>query len=541
MTVILRLEGLDVKAGPEDIRSFFKSFHIPEGGVYILGGTLREAFIAFKSERDGQLALRNSGSLLKGSTVRLYVSSMKELEHKLKVFLKTKKKKKNSQLPDKKVEPKPADTLISPGTGLTENMVANLSPATGWSVDTDTANAPQLNAQQVYLDTQNVQNMDSSTAFLFGMCTILHGLRSSQTQEMNNFVPRDDSLKDQTMPVTNGKTPGQIMDATPGYARMFGLPATTTKEDICHFFKGLTVLEAMVNVELGVNHGCLVKFATIQEAENALQYNQHSLGHFNVEVRGATEKMWNSVLHEYEKENPKHIQFNEKEKQSFSSKETKRKSINHSPYKPKKKPKHDFNSTDRLPDVEQVVMVTNLPKTMTKTELKEFFECPNILHRNVLHLLNSEGERTDTAFLIFDSTEDYNYALNLSGCHLGSATIEVSPVTKKTMREMIAQARGTMTETDRTGLFLRNMPADVERSQILNLFYKYHVRTEDITILLDRSGNGIGEALVEFKSAKLAEWAHKIHGIDFLGSKLLLTLITTTQMGDILEKHFQES
>lgn len=67
MTIILRLQGLDVKAGTEDIRTFFEGLRIPDGGVYIVGGRLKEAFIAFTTERDAQLAMRYTEKFLKGS------------------------------------------------------------------------------------------------------------------------------------------------------------------------------------------------------------------------------------------------------------------------------------------------------------------------------------------------------------------------------------------------------------------------------------------------------------------------------------------
>ncbi|KAG7242034.1 hypothetical protein INR49_024079, partial [Caranx melampygus] len=96
MVIILRLQGLDVKAGAEDIRRFFENLHIPDGGVYIVGGSLGEAFIAFTTERDAQLAMRYNGTSLKGSKVSLHMSNMAELEHKLETLI---RKKKSSPTP----------------------------------------------------------------------------------------------------------------------------------------------------------------------------------------------------------------------------------------------------------------------------------------------------------------------------------------------------------------------------------------------------------------------------------------------------------
>ncbi|CAG11929.1 unnamed protein product, partial [Tetraodon nigroviridis] len=86
MTSILRLQGLDVRASTKDVRAFFTYHRIPDGGVYIVGGRLREAFIAFATERDAQLAMCQSGKTLKGSKVTLSKSSMEELEKRLKLL-----------------------------------------------------------------------------------------------------------------------------------------------------------------------------------------------------------------------------------------------------------------------------------------------------------------------------------------------------------------------------------------------------------------------------------------------------------------------
>ncbi len=86
--VVLRLQGLNTKAGSEDIRRFFHGLHIPEGGVHITGGKMGEAFIIFNSEREGQLAMRYSGKLLRGSSVSLHISSLAKLKRKMESRLK---------------------------------------------------------------------------------------------------------------------------------------------------------------------------------------------------------------------------------------------------------------------------------------------------------------------------------------------------------------------------------------------------------------------------------------------------------------------
>ncbi|XP_029928031.1 RNA binding motif protein 12Ba [Myripristis murdjan] len=550
MPIILRLQGLDVKAGTEDIRKFFESLYIPEGGVYIVGGNLREAFIAFTTQRDGQLAMRRTGNFLKGSKVSLHISSMDELEQKLTSKL---KKKATSPPPPPVLKPQPS--------------AADQAPS-------------------------NATSADPCTALLLGLVTVLQGFQSHEQEENNEAVSPVDAPKADSPGVVSDQTPEEACKLRPGYVRLFGLPASVTKEDICHFFKGLLVQEVIVNVKLGLGRACLVKFANFRDGCDALHFNNQLLGSIHVEVRGASEKMWTSALQECEnshnleetaeEEAPTDIQNNPKtrppcdplkprrgpleeteshKQQSTSKVQTKRRSNDSLDMQPQKKPRYDCDSTNGMsPPKECTVMVSNLPNKITKTEIKELFGCPSIPHNKILHLLDKEGNRTDTAFLTLDRTEDYDYALNLNGCHVGSQAIEVSAITKERMEDMLATSKAGCVwkplnirlkgmkkpKTGRPGinpaaqtcLFVRNMPADVRKSQLKNFFRKYELVEDNIFLLHDSDGNGIGEAVVQFKSQKLAAQAQGLHGQVFLGTQVLLARINVKQMREILMQTF---
>ena len=83
MAVVVRLQGLNIEAGSEDIRRYFDGLQIPGGGVYITGGSRGEAFIIFATEKDGRFAMQRSGGVLRGSRVTLSLSSKEELQHKM--------------------------------------------------------------------------------------------------------------------------------------------------------------------------------------------------------------------------------------------------------------------------------------------------------------------------------------------------------------------------------------------------------------------------------------------------------------------------
>ncbi|XP_029360987.1 RNA binding motif protein 12Ba [Echeneis naucrates] len=452
MTLILRLQGLAGKAGIEDIRSFFGSLHIPHGGVYIVGGSLGEAFIAFSTQADIQLAMRYNRKSLKGSKVTLHMSSMVELEEKLESLIKkTKNKVSPTNVTTKSPESCSNVNLQSLKRSPRDPNSANSSPSER-PADPRTANLTQcLNLSTENPQTSVVDSLDSNTAFLLGICTVLQELHSSQQRENKETVPRVDLPNADSTIVTSDVRHDEVNPRLkPGYVRLFGLPASATKEDIINFFKGLAVEEAIVNVSLGHGYGCLVKFADAQDAHKALDFSQQSLGSC-VEVRGATEKMWRGALQECgnalgEGKSTKPHQDPRSKTATHKQKDTsvlqiKSQSVNQMFHKPPKwsrldcDPANSFSTT-----VEYTVMVRNLPQNMTKTEIKELFGCPNIAHKSVLHLLDKESNRTDTAFLIFNCVEDYEYAMNLNGCHLGSGTIEVTLITKKMMRDMMSKA-----------------------------------------------------------------------------------------------------
>lgn len=564
-----------MKAGAEDIRRFFENLHIPDGGVYIVGGSLGEAFIAFTTERDAQIAMRYNGSSLKGSQVSLHMSNMAELEHKLEKLI---RQKNSSPTPRAANRSQPCSNADVPPPIHNNLHPTATSPR---PADPRTPSLPQPlhpSLPPANMQTPAVDSLDSGTAFLLGICTVLHGLQSTNQREGSEVDPRVYLPEaDGTVKVSDVvRTPEPTLNSEPGYVRLFGLPASTTKEDICLFFGELTVKEVIVNVKLGVRHCCLVKFANTQDANDALRFNQQLLGSVFVEVRGATEMMWTTALQECENAldleenvepcpNPLTETANQIQ-DSASVQKRKRSSLHQLPYKPPKQPRPQCNSvTACSSNTEYIVMITNLPQIITKTEIKELFGCPNIENKNVLHLLDKEGNRTDTAFLIFYSTEDYDYALSLSGCHVGSNTIQVSPITKDMMRDMMAKvhvvrlkhhlkmstnkkpvvkrkpdpvatSEGKLSTAAETCLYVRNLPQNVKKCQIEKLFCRFKLKKDNITLLHDSKGRGTGEAVVQFKSQKLAALAHKLHGQDFLGTHVLLTRINAKQKSDILER-----
>ncbi|XP_053744071.1 RNA-binding protein 12B-like [Synchiropus splendidus] len=88
MAVVIRLQGLNITAGSQDIRKFFTGLTIPDGGVHIIGGEREEAFIIFASDEDARRAMTRSGGFIQGSSVTLLLSSKTEMHNVLEMSTK---------------------------------------------------------------------------------------------------------------------------------------------------------------------------------------------------------------------------------------------------------------------------------------------------------------------------------------------------------------------------------------------------------------------------------------------------------------------
>jgi hypothetical protein len=79
-SIIIRLQHLPLEANSVDIRKFFAGLSIPDGGVHIVGGVQGDAFIAFASDEDARQAMAKDGEKIRGSAVKLLLSSRNEMK-----------------------------------------------------------------------------------------------------------------------------------------------------------------------------------------------------------------------------------------------------------------------------------------------------------------------------------------------------------------------------------------------------------------------------------------------------------------------------
>ncbi|XP_072548350.1 RNA binding motif protein 12Ba [Salminus brasiliensis] len=562
MVVVRRLLGLSADAGSEDIRAFFHGLHIPEGGVHIIGGRRGEAFIIFTTEREGQLAMERSGELLRGSSVTLQVSSLADFKHKMesrlrkqkcsavenrkaeaekkKVKVEEKKKKRaelkmrKAELERKAVEPQPAPSQSpSPpdlGTALLLGLVAAIQGMQSNNSNQESqTQLPPVSTYQPPALPQSRNHASQGTAQTFPI--------KSKLQER---VPQPIRVHEEHERGTR-----ETKSCEPGYLRLYGLPSNVAIKEVRRFLKGLSVLDFIPNVFLGRDQCCLVKVASLEEAEEGLKYSHVDNGDSFVEVRTAYERMWTYAMEPYE-----HGQCSTSSELDRSSPDkclswtppikrlSEDRSLSGSPKRQR------FDSP--LPGQEYCVMVKNLFPQTTKTEIKALFCCAHIPNNKIVHLLNCRGQRTSTAFIMFTHPEDYATAMNMDGTPNGSKVLDVSSVTMEKMKDIMYKERlkdppraapyGAQDRTVPSCIYARNFPADVQKREVKDFFCLYGVHESDVTLLRDEWGNSIGEAVIQFGSEQAARDARSLHGSMFLGQQIMLTCISPQQMKTILRE-----
>ncbi|KAL7835672.1 hypothetical protein SRHO_G00280190 [Serrasalmus rhombeus] len=540
MVTVRRLLGLNAEAGSEDIRAFFHGLHIPEGGVHIIGGRRGEAFIIFTTEKDGQLAMERNGELLKGSSITLHVSSLAEFKRKIESRLRKRKRsvveKKAVQMerkkPDVEKVVEKADLQVAAlpelGTALLLGIMAAFQGIQSNNQESQSQSLPASTHQLP----ASPRPHQSGNQMIQGMDQTHHINKESIAQPMRVHTLEHESSS------------REIKAHEPGYLRLYGLPNHVTKTEVGRVLEGLSVLEVIPSVFLGRDYCCLVKVASLEEAEEGLKYSHRTLEDSFVEIRMAHERMWTYATELYEcgqcstSSEPDRISPDGHLFQtSLYKKVSEDRSLSGSPKR------YRFDSPP--PTTEYCVMVKNLSSKTTKTEIKELFSCFHIPNNKIIHLLNKWGERTSTAFIIFTHAEDYASAMNMDGSPNGSKTLVVSSITMDKMRELMYKERHKETKrshfpeknwTAPSCIYARNFPADVRKIEVKDFFCLYHISEDDITLLKDGNGNGTGEALIEFNCEQAAKEAHSLHGDVFLGQKILLTCISPQQMRSILQE-----
>uniref|UniRef100_A0A2K5ZEE2 RNA-binding protein 12B n=1 Tax=Mandrillus leucophaeus TaxID=9568 RepID=A0A2K5ZEE2_MANLE len=480
MAVVIRLLGLPFIAGPVDIRHFFTGLTIPDGGVHIIGGEIGEAFIIFATDEDARRAISRSGGFIKDSSVELFLSSKAEMQ--------------------KTIEMKRTDRVGRGRPGSGTSGVGSLSNFIE-SVKEEASNSGYGSSI----------NQDA-------------GFHSNGTGH-GNLRPR------KTRP----------LKAENPFLFLRGLPYLVNEDDVRVFFSGLCV-DGVIFLKHhdGRNNGdAIVKFASCVDASGGLKCHRSFMGSRFIEVMQGSEQQWiefggnavkeGDVLRRSEEHSPP---------RGINDRHFRKRSHSKSPRRTRSRSPLGF-----------YVHLKNLSLSIDERDLRNFFRGTDLTDEQIRFLYKDEN-RTRYAFVMFKTLKDYNTALSLHKTVLQYRPVHIDPISRKQMLKFIARyekKRSGSLERDRPGhvsqkysqegnsgqklcIYIRNFPFDVTKVEVQKFFADFLLAEDDIYLLYDDKGVGLGEALVKFKSEEQAMKAERLNRRRFLGTEVLLRLISEAQM-----------
>ncbi|XP_004474786.2 RNA-binding protein 12B [Dasypus novemcinctus] len=480
MAVVIRLLGLPFLAGPVNIRHFFTGLTIPEGGVHIIGGDIGEAFIIFATDEDARRAISRSGGFIKGSSVELFLSSKAEMQKTI----------------DMKRTDRPGRER--PGSGA--SGVGSLSD---------------------FVETVKEEASNSG-----------YGSSLDQDAEFHtNGTGHGDLRPRKTRP----------LKAENPYLFLRGLPYLVNEDDVRVFFSGLCV-DGVIFLKHhdGRNNGdAIVKFASCIDASGGLKCHRSFMGSRFIEVMQGSEQQWIEFGGNAMKEDDIPMRSEEHSPpRGISDRQFRKWSHSKSPRRTRSRSPLGF-----------YVHLKNLSLSINKRDLRNFFRDTDLTNEQIKFLYKDE-RRTRYAFVVFKTLKDYNTALGLHKTVLQYRPVHIDPVSRKQMLKFIEcyeKKRPGSIERERPGhvsqkysqegypgqklcIYIRNFPFDVTKVEVQKFFADFSLTEDDIYLLYDDKGVGLGEALVKFKSEEQAEKAESLNRRRFLGTEVLLRLISEAQM-----------
>lgn len=470
MAVVIRLQGLRITAGSEDIRTFFTGLRIPDGGVHIVGGELEEAFMIFASDEDARRAMARSGGCIKGSPVNLLLSSKSEMQSVLEES--TRRSESKSRGVYKEVVKSPS---AERGT-----LPFNKDPR----------------AEIRRPDHQEMRNRASLSTF----------------SETRNQRERSASERDEV------------------YLKLTGMPFSATNDNVYSFFGGLQIDDIMLlRNPRGMSNGqSIVRFATKQDAVEGMKRDREYMGPRYIQVTRCSEEQWLAEGGLVKPESRKRASLERARSRSPISYKSRSRSPSHEeycvmfenlPYVVEKRDLRVLLDPVSLKD-DQIIIFAQKKDDRTRSAVVVFRSltdyCSGLAHNKemlmnkVVYVSPISKEKMVT---LLESSVD------LRDEGKGSKHSEEAPQSQQNNPDLQLRC-----------LYVRNLPFDVRKVEIMDFFHGFPLSEDRVVLLRDERGAGLGEALVIFQSEKEAMMAQSLNGQGFLGSEVMLKCISMSQM-----------
>ncbi|KAA0707663.1 RNA-binding protein 12 [Triplophysa tibetana] len=316
------------------------------------------------------------------------------------------------------------------------------------------------------------------------------------------------------------------------YIHLHGLPFTVNENEVRDFFQGFGVESIhLLKDHLGRNNGrSLVKFFSPQDSFEALKRNSGMIGQRFVEIYPATERQWRESVHAGPGDARGDLDFSRHHRRNVGS----------------PSPSGRDRARSRSPHkLEFCVYLKGLPYEAENKQIFEFFKNLDIVEDSIYIAYGPNGRATGEGFLEFRNETDYKAAL---GCHMqymGSRFIQVHPITQKNMYEKIDTIRKRMQgfqgdyknsadgKNAKNCAHITNIPYNVTKKDVRLFLDGIQLVEESLKVLVDANGNGLGQAIVQFKSEEDAHKAERLHRQKLNGRDAFVHLITGDQMKEV--------
>uniref|UniRef100_H3BHP9 Copine-3 n=1 Tax=Latimeria chalumnae TaxID=7897 RepID=H3BHP9_LATCH len=322
------------------------------------------------------------------------------------------------------------------------------------------------------------------------------------------------------------------------YVRLHGMPFSSTETDVREFFYGLQVEAVqMMSDHLGRSNGnAFVKFFTPQDTYEALKRHRMMMGQRYIEVSSATERQWMSPG------------------ASIGTKPSMAASIQSQVQfrSRSKSPSEKSRSRSRSPlKVDFCVYLKGLPYEAENKHVIEFFKKLDIVEDSIYIAYGPNGRATGEGFVEFKTEIDYKAALCRHKHYLGNRFIQVHPISKNGMLEKIdlirkrlqnsalSDHKSSSANTDgeksaaRVCAHIWNIPYNVTKNAVLQFFEGINLEEDSVKVLVDSNGQGLGQAVVKFKSEADAVKAERLHRKKLNGRDAFLHLVTVDEMKEM--------
>ncbi|XP_072259744.1 RNA-binding protein 12 isoform X1 [Pyxicephalus adspersus] len=325
------------------------------------------------------------------------------------------------------------------------------------------------------------------------------------------------------------------------YVSLHDLPVPVSEADIKEFFHGLRIDGVLIIKDnLGRFTGsALVKLLTPHDTFEALKRNRMLMGQRFIEVTPASERQWvmsggNVVKSSAGPHGPSHIMQQSHSRSKSPS--TQQRPRSRSPHE------HGF-----------CVFLKGLPYEAENKHVIDFFKNLDIVEDSIYIAYGPNGKATGEGFLEFRNEADYKIALNKHKQYMGSRFIQVHPINKSQMVEKIETIRKKMQSYNyidhkdmsldmgldkhlpRLWAHLSNLPYNIGRKDIFQFFHLEGIGVEEngVQVLTDGNGQGLGQALVQFRSEDDARKSERLNRKKLNGRDAFVRIINNEERKEI--------